>query len=142
MTISSEPSHSDCIQRAFKIYYKEEFTPSLFIVDSSYNKTKLTFPYCIFEINDRVDWDIDDLDVNCVSSLAAGIWRFHGSGLFHFEVTVTKSGYTFCDLKTHFIIFVADAPILHPAETIVRVVTAFCFGSMILCVFLLNFHLK
>ncbi|XP_065071427.1 uncharacterized protein LOC135696077 [Rhopilema esculentum] len=142
-TISSRPDETDCIQRVFKVYFMEEFTPKLFVVDRDGTRTDLKFPYCITELNERKDYSIENkVRPGCMSAAKKSALKFDGSGLFHFRVNVIKSGYTFCDLQTYFIIFVADAPMPYPAQELVRAMTSFCFGSIILFVFLINFHLK
>lgn len=143
MTISVQPSHSDCIQRTYKIFFVEEFIPQLLVINGDGTKSRLTFPYCITEINDRKDFTImNKASDKCMSTSKKSSLKFDGSGLFHFKVKANKSGNTFCDLETYFMVFVADAPMPHPAQDLVRAMTSFCFGSIILCTFLLHYHLK
>ena len=143
MTISVQPDQSDCIQRAYRVFFVEQFIPRLFLIDSDGTKSRLAFPYCITEVNDRKDFTIENkVSRNCMSTAKNSSLKFDGSGLFHFKVKASQAGNTFCDLVTYFIVFVDDAPMPYPAQDLVRAMTSFCFGSMILCTFLLHYHFK
>eukprot|EP00794_Sanderia_malayensis_P005254 gene5254-5918_t len=141
MTISSSPLHTDCIQRVYNVDYHEKFQPRLFIIDMNSTRTLLAFPYFVTELNNRTDYEIENgLANNRMSRPANSKLKFKGSGLYHYKVTVVKSGHTFCDLQTYFIIFISNEPLPDPAQDLVRTMTSFCFGSGLFALFLLKYY--
>ena len=141
MTYSSLPAHSDCIQRAYILGFYEKLKPRLYVSYINGTRTRLTFPYYLYEVNNRTDYKIKHA-INQSQYGANSSLELKASGLYHFKVTVVKPGYTFCDLEAYFIIFVANAPLPHPVLELVRVMTAICFGTALLVVFLLKYHSK
>ncbi len=141
MTFSSSPFHSDCIQRVYKVDYHETFQPRLYLLDENSTKTWLEFPYYLTEVNNRSDYAIKNpVHGKHMSVAAKSSLEFTASGLYHFKINVVKSGYTFCDLEAYFVVFVTDEPLPDPAQDLVRAMTSFCFGSILLTVFLLNYY--
>ena len=143
MMISVLPEQSDCIQRAYKISFEEEFVPILFFIDSAGKKSNLSFPYCLTEVNNREEFTISKaVSANCLSLQKKSSLKFTAPGLFHFKVTANKVGYTFCNLETYFLVFVASTNLPVPSKDLVRAMTAFCFGALILCTFWFHYYLK
>ena len=143
MTVSDNPKHSDCIQRAYQVFFPELFEPQLYVIDGSSVRLSLASPYCIKEVNGRKDFIIrNKVSTNCMSISKKSRIKFDGSGLFHFTVQAVKSNNTFCDLETNFLVFVADSTLPHLAKSLVRAMTSFCFGTVILCTFLIHYHMN
>ena len=143
MTISVQPELSDCIQRAYRIYLEETFVPKLFLVDAAGTKSNLSFSYCLDEVNNRDEFTISKgVSANCLSMQKKSSIKFDAPGLFHFKVTVDKLGNTFCNLETYFLVFVAKAYLPDPSKSLVRAMTAFCFGALILCTFWFHYYVK
>ena len=141
MTISVDPEFSDCIQRAYRVSSEEKFIPKLYLIHSNGKKSPLSFPYCLTEVNNRTDFTINNkVSTNCLSMQRNSSLKFKAAGLFHFKVTPNKPVHSFCELDTHFLVFVASTTLPSPSKDLVRVMTAFCFGTIILCTFWLHYY--
>ena len=137
-------SNSDCINRAYRLYYSEKLTPKVFLLNGT-EKQSLSFPYIVKELNNRSDFYILDFSLTkngnkiLLSEKNSSI-EFTGYGLYHFSIQVFKRDLSFCKLKTEFIVYIDWMPFPHPTKDIVRVISSFLFGLIIFAIFLYQFR--
>ena len=137
-------SNSDCLFRVYRLFFSEKLSIKLYLKFGN-SFTNLTEPCYLMEVNNRTDYYLTDTVLSndgetAVSAIANTSITFEGSGLYHFEVVVARTDISFCNLKTEFIVFIDGAPFAHPAEDIVKAVTAIMFGAIILGVFLYYYY--
>lgn len=151
LSMSSLIAHSDCINTVYRLIFSEIFKPKFVIMEDDAFTKPFQDPYYLVELNQRCDYHVlrgTDL------SVSAGPYRtvlqdnlnssleFSGSGLYHFRAYGVQEGFTLCELRDEFIVFVDEMPLPHPARDIVRVATAMVFVSTSFLAYLWFFYLS
>lgn len=144
MRISTKESESDCIEKVFRLLYREKITPRIFIMENKM-RTVFSHPLLLKEINKREDFLLFDtirfenesqaLLMECNSSI-----ELKGSGLYHFKVKPIITNISFCKLEAEFLVYVDGTPLPHPIDDVVSAATAFFFGFILLGLFLYQYY--
>eukprot|EP00515_Schizochytrium_aggregatum_P020068 CAMPEP_0202103550 /NCGR_PEP_ID=MMETSP0965-20130614/4956_1 /ASSEMBLY_ACC=CAM_ASM_000507 /TAXON_ID=4773 /ORGANISM="Schizochytrium aggregatum, Strain ATCC28209" /LENGTH=264 /DNA_ID=CAMNT_0048672357 /DNA_START=49 /DNA_END=843 /DNA_ORIENTATION=- len=142
---SPDPHSTDCMRVVETTLFSQYFVPRFFVRTSRNTESSpLQSIYHLRDVNGRKDWctnatgfelsqcgDSDSIESFGLDPLKHDAILFVGEGLYHFEVSV-QDKVSFCELKTHLVIFVLEPPLSTRNESITISVTAI---SMLLIAF-------
>ena len=135
VTMSRLVSYSDCITTVYRLLYGEVFRPNFTLLQDDTITKRFVDPYYIVELNQRSDFKIvrsttipgQHSNTPVLQDGLNSSLQFNGGGLYHFRAYAVKEGYTLCDLKDEFIVFIDELPLPNPAKDVVRFTTAMLF---------------
>ncbi|KAG9397166.1 Cation channel sperm-associated protein subunit beta [Carpediemonas membranifera] len=143
-TISDNINYSDCVDRAFRWYYGDQFTPS-FIRYTNGVGSAMTSSYFLKELNGRIDYCIDpDGDNVCSSQSSQEAYlldydtaiKFAGEGLYHFKIYI--QGDTFCNMTSFMKVWIYEPPTREVIRYMQYSITAFIMATLVFGSYLIN----
>nr|XP_056707813.1 cation channel sperm-associated auxiliary subunit beta [Euleptes europaea] len=146
MKLSFFVAFSDCKEKAIRMKYPVLKLPLSFTVENEDGSVNLSSPYfvTITEVNNRTNWEVSahysfQAPVQNINSFLGIRWESKGSELFHFRVTAIP-GVSFCNLFDEFQIYIDDAPLAFPGQSLISSITAVLIGVTIFGAFILEVY--
>ncbi|XP_066294737.1 cation channel sperm-associated auxiliary subunit beta-like [Branchiostoma lanceolatum] len=156
MKLSSLEKFSDCIDRVHRMLYPAMLSVKLQMVLSGAEAVELDQPYVVVieEVNSRSDYVPDSVVTPSLARLREDGRLNHtltyysprklsvlmtGARLYHFRVSVLE-GFSYCNLKAEFMIYVDRPPIAYPSEYIMRGGISIMIGMILFLVYLYYLH--
>ncbi|XP_053126264.1 cation channel sperm-associated auxiliary subunit beta-like isoform X7 [Hemicordylus capensis] len=157
MKLSFSVAFSDCKEKVLRMKFPVSKLPLSFTVKDERGSTNLSTPYYItvIEVNNRTNWEISGSDVTSsvikmreylAHKLNTTLYNpdgltisIHGSELFHFRVS-TVPAVSFCNLFDEFQIYVDDAPLAFPGQTLLTGISMIAIGAIIFVGFVIQMY--